>query len=746
MVSTGLKRYLTRVLPVATLFVLLLTALHLLSKSTTNSAHLGGSYSWLLLLNGIGLLILAVLIIGHLIRLISQYRRGIAGSRLTVRLVVMFVLLAFAPMAVVYYYSLQFLHRGIDSWFDVNVEQALDDALDLSRSALDMRMRELLRDTQQMAGELSGMRDSLTVLSISDLRLKSGANELAMFAQNGHIIAASSADPAQIVPERPSTAALLQLRQGHTYVGIDPPRESGLFIRAVVWIPAGSAQGDVRILQALFPLPGRLSDQANSVQDAFARYHELTYLRKPLKVSFTLTLTLVLAASLMAAVWAAFFSARRLAEPIRILAEGTRAVAEGDYSRRLPLTSHDDMGFLVRSFNDMTRRIALTRDQAARSQYQVEQQRAYLEAVLERLSSGVITLDADHGLHTVNAAATLILGLESGDYAGNHLAEMITSYPHLEQFCAVIVTHLDNGHPEWREEITLFGSGGRQVLILRGARLPPGAGDQPGGYVVVFDDITALIQAQRDAAWGEVARRLAHEIKNPLTPIQLSAERLRHKYLKQMSPSEGQLLDSATHTIVEQVEAMKTMVNAFSEYARAPQVQLTPLQLNQLVGEVLDLYRGHEEWLDLQLYLDPLAPPIAADPGRLRQLLHNLMKNTLEALNSKPGSRIEITTRYINDPNLHCVELAITDNGPGFPESIFGQLFEPYVTTKPRGTGLGLAIVKKIVEEHNGMITAENLAQGGARILIRLPLPLTAEQLPNIVERLATAQSRANPT
>ena len=746
MAGTALKRFLTRGLPVTGLFLLLLTALHLLSKSTTNSAHPGGSYSWLLLLNGVGLLVLGVLILTHLFRLVSQYRRGVAGSRLTVRLVVMFVLLAFAPMAVVYYYSLQFLHRGIDSWFDVNVEKALDDALDLSRSSLDLRMRELLRDTQQMAAELSGVRDSLAVLSISDLRLKNGAAEVAMFAQNGHIIAASSADPAQIVPERPSTAALIQLRQGHTYVGIDPPRDSGLFIRAVVWIPAGSAQSDVRILQALYPLPGRLSDQANSVQAAFARYHELTYLRKSLKLSFTLTLTLVLAASLMAAVWAAFFSARRLAEPIRILAAGTRAVAEGDYSRRLPLTSHDDMGFLVRSFNDMTRRIAQTRDQAMRSQYQVERQRAYLEAVLERLSSGVITLDADRSLHTVNAAAALILGLEPGDYAGNRLPAMVSSYPHLEQFCGVIVTHLDAGHPEWREEITVFASGGRQVLMLRGARLPASAGDQPGGYVIVFDDVTALIQAQRDAAWGEVARRLAHEIKNPLTPIQLSAERLRHKYLKQMSASEGQILDSATHTIVQQVEAMKTMVNAFSEYARAPQVQQQSLQLNHLIGEVLDLYRGHEDWLDLHLRLDPQAPPIAADPGRLRQLLHNLMKNTLEALNSTPGSRIDITTRYIDDSSLRCVELSISDNGPGFPEAIFGQLFEPYVTTKPRGTGLGLAIVKKIVEEHNGMIAAENLAEGGARIVIRLPLPSAVDTTPATLTAPALAGMRPAST
>ncbi|MHB8472089.1 MAG: sensor histidine kinase [Gammaproteobacteria bacterium] len=742
MAGTALTRFFTRVLPVTSLFVLLLTALHLLSKSTSNSTHLDGSYFWLLVLNGVGLLILGALIVGHLVRLISQYRRGVAGSRLTVRLVMMFALLSFAPMTVVYYYSLQFLHRGIDSWFDVNVEKALDDALELSRSALDMRMRELLRDTRHIAGELSGVRDSLVMLSLNDLRLQNGANELAVFAQNGHIIAASSADPSQIVPERPSTAALMQLRQGHTYVGIDPPRENGLFIRAVVWIPAGSAQSDIRFLQALFPLAGRLSEQANSVQEAFARYHELTYLREPLKVSFTLTLTLVLAASLMAAVWAAFFSARRLAEPIRILAEGTRAVAEGDYSRRLPLTSHDDMGFLVRSFNDMTRRIALTRDQAARSQYQVEQQRAYLEAVLERLSSGVITLDADHGLHTVNAAAALILGLEPGDYAGNRLTEIVSSYPHLEQFCKVIVTHLDAGHPEWREENTLFGAGGRQILILRGARLPADAADQPGGYVVVFDDVSALIQAQRDAAWGEVARRLAHEIKNPLTPIQLSAERLRHKYLKQMSVADGQLLDSATHTIVQQVEAMKTMVNAFSEYARAPQVQLMPLQLNQLISEVVDLYRGHEEWLDLQLRLDKQAPPVAADPGRLRQLLHNLMKNTIEALNSKPGSRVEIGTRHIEDASLHCVEFSLSDNGPGFPESIFGQLFEPYVTTKPRGTGLGLAIVKKIVEEHNGMIAAENLAEGGARVVIRLPLSLPTPQAQPTTKRLVAASAR----
>ncbi|MEJ2646539.1 MAG: ATP-binding protein, partial [Gammaproteobacteria bacterium] len=419
------------------------------------------------------------------------------------------------------------------------------------------------------------------------------------------------------------------------------------------------------------------------------------------------------------AVWAAFFSARRLVAPIRDRAEGTRAVADGDYDKQLPVPGEDELGFLVRSFNDMTRRIGRARDQARRSQQQVEGQRAYLEAVLGSLSSGVMSISRDRKLRTVNDAASHVLGMDLRASLGGSLSQLSERHAYTAPFFDSVARHVRAEDPGWREEIILFGVRGRQVLMCRGAALP-GDGVRGGGMVIVFDDVTALIQAQRDAAWGEVARRLAHEIKNPLTPIQLSAERLRHKYLKVLTPEDGEVLERATHTIVQQVEAMKEMVNAFTEYARAPQMHREPVDLNPLVLEVLDLYRGHAAGLQIESRLDPSGPCVEADAGRLRQLLHNLFKNAQEATSNRPDGKVVVGTLCVNELDTHYVELWVDDNGPGFPPQLFEQLFEPYVTTKPKGTGLGLAIVKKIVEEHGGVIEAQNLEPGGARVLIRL--------------------------
>lgn len=719
-----LLRLISGAIPVGALFVLLLVSLHLLSIATQDSAEFGRLYSWLLLLNALGLTALITLIGGSLYRLLRQHRARVAGARLTLRLVITFVLLAVVPVTVVYYYSLQFLHRGIDSWFDVRVEQALEDALDLGRSSLDFRIRDALRQTQMLAAELIDVPDALAALALNDLRSRSGASELILLAQNGRVIASSSAEPtAAIIPNLPTEGVLLQLRQGGSYASLDPIRDAGLHVRAAVLVPPSSQDPGVRFLQALFPVPERLDQKATSVQSAYAQYKELVYLRGPLKYSFTLTLSLALLFSVLAAVWGAFFSARRLVAPIRELAEGTRAVAAGNYDKRLPPAGHDDLGFLVQSFNEMTRRIAKARADVQHSREQAESQKAYLEAVLGRLSSGVLVLDIgeEPTLRMANAAAGQVFGIDLTQHVGASLRAIAAEQPMLGDFIAVAEAHLPVHGREWREEITLPGPAGRQILMCRGTSLP-GTGDRPAGYVIVFDDITALIQAQRDAAWGEVARRLAHEIKNPLTPIQLAAERLRHKYLRTMEAKDAELLDRSTHTIVQQVETMKEMVNAFAEYARAPKLQLGPLDLNRLVSEVLDLYRGADAPVHLVEHLCQEMPRVEADPGRLRQLLHNVIKNAVEAIAGQPGAMLTVSTQCVQDADLPRVELCIEDNGPGFPEDMLGQIFEPYVTTKHKGTGLGLAIVKKIVEEHGGVITGENLPQGGARITIRLPL------------------------
>src|SRR3569623_654325 len=580
-----------------------------MGRATQNSEEFGRLYVWLLVINVLLLVLLVLLISANMLRLWRQYRAQATGVRLTLRLVVMFVVLAMVPVSVVYYFSVDFLRRGIDSWFDVRFEQALEDARELSRTVLDGRMRDLMHRSELMAGELAHADEAALVTALNQLSVDSEAGELTLFTLNGRMLATSGANPAKVLPSYPDEGILLQLRQGITYMGLVQLPQLGLNMRVVVPVAGG------RMLQVLYPVPERLAALTSNVQNTYARYDRLQYLRDWLQFSFTLTLSLVLLRSLLTAVWTAFYAARRLVAPIRTLAIGTRAVASGDYSRRLPLPSNDEFGVLVQSFNDMTGKIALAQEQARLSQQHAESQRAYLEAVLGRLSSGVLV---------------------------------------------------------------------------------------------------------RDAAWGEMARRLAHEIKNPLTPIRLSAERLRHKYLKGMAPADADVLDRSTHTIIQQVDALQEMVKAFSDYARSPKLERRPLDLNRLIDEVLDLYRGHApvQWI---IDLDPELPSVDVDTGRFRQLLHNLIKNALDALAERRDGCITLATRCIEHADFPYIELRVADNGPGFPAELLGQLFEPYVTTKPTGTGLGLAIVKKIVEEHGGVITANNDSLG-AWVIIHLPL------------------------
>jgi PAS domain S-box-containing protein len=702
--------------------LLWLIALLSFTRVTENNDDFAQRLIWILSFNSVGIAVLLSLIVSNLWQLVRDYRRHVPGSRLRARMIAVLVMVAITPLVGVYIFSVVFINRGIDNWLNVDVERGIGDALELGQTVLAIQKGDRLDDVGRFARELANVDDSELAATLNTLRARSGALEVTVYGNN-RVLGFNSADFAPRAPHSPNEEVLLQLRQTGQHVSADPQANGETQILAAVAIQSPTNEG-LRFVQATFPMEQRLSTLSNAVQAAYFQVQELTFLRSALKTSFTLILSLVLLISLLASVYGALYFSRRLVTPIQLLMQGTRAVARGDFATRVPSPARDEIGFLVHSFNDMTQRLARASEDARQSQQQVERERRKLEVILARLSTGVVSLEPDLRIRTANHAASAILGVNLETHIGESVVKLAETEPLLGQFVGVASARLQSGDREWREQIMLRAEGGRRVLMCACTELP-GDTDSPNGYAIVFDDITALLQAQRDAAWGEVARRLAHEIKNPLTPIQLSAERLRRKYLKPES-SEGELLDRATHTIIQQVEAMKQMVNAFSEYARSPRMEVSRFDVNALITELADLYAHQEKPLAIKLALSPDLPQVEADAGRLRQVLHNLLRNALEATEHQNEPRVEVSTRRIAGADSEQLEIKVADNGPGFLADIVHQAFEPYVTSKPKGTGLGLAIVKKLIEEHGGQISARNREQGGAEISILIPMSVDA--------------------
>jgi PAS domain S-box-containing protein len=678
---------------------------------------------WILSINSVGIAVLLSLIVRNLWQLVRDHRRHVPGSRLRARMISVLVMVAIPPLVGVYIFSVEFINRGIDNWLNADVEKGMSDALELGQTVLGIQTGNRLDEVRRFAEQLADIDGGDLEATLDTLRADSGALVVVLYGNN-RILAMSSVDSAAEALRYASDEVLFQLRQDGQYVSADPQANGETQILAAVSMRSPAGNDALKFVQATFPMEQRLSTLLNAVQTAYFQVDQLTTLRSALKTSFTLTLSLVLLISLLASVYGAFYFSRRLVTPIQLLMQGTRAVARGDFATRVVSPARDEIGFLVHSFNDMTQRLARASEDARQSQQQVERERRKLEVILARLSTGVVSLEPDLRIRTANHAASAILGVNLETHIGDSVVKLAETEPLLGQFVGVASARLQNGDREWREQIMLRAEGGRRVLMCACTELP-GDTDSPNGYAIVFDDITALLQAQRDAAWGEVARRLAHEIKNPLTPIQLSAERLRRKYLKP-DGAEGELLDRATHTIIQQVEAMKQMVNAFSEYARSPRMEVSRFDVNALITELADLYAHQEKPLAIKLALSRELPQVEADAGRLRQVLHNLLRNALEATEHQDEPSVEVSTRRIVNADSDLLEIKVADNGPGFLGDIVHQAFEPYVTSKPKGTGLGLAIVKKLIEEHGGQISARNREQGGAEISILIPMSVDA--------------------
>jgi nitrogen fixation/metabolism regulation signal transduction histidine kinase len=689
----------------------------LLASASANTALLSRYYPWLLGANALIAVAMLALVGIQLRRLWKDFKGRVFGTRLKTRLVLLLAVMALLPGLLVYAVSMQFAVRSIESWFDVRVDSALEGGLDLARNVLDAQQAELLEKARSMTFDLADAPGGSSTL-LNRLREQSGVQTATLFSAGGQVLASSSSGVGSLLPPLPSAAQLRQARFGRGIAAVEGEAASGLTLRALAPVAGLELGAEPRVLQLTQTVAASVARSAENVATAHRDYQELQLGKQGLKRIYTLTLTLTLLLALFAAIALAFVFAERLARPLLILAEGTQAVAAGDFTPRSVVRSDDELGVLTQSFSKMTEQLDEARRETERHRQQVETASAYLESVLANLSAGVLAFDAKLRLRAANRGAMAILREDLSELETRPLAE----WPRHQAFAAAIIAAFAERGDEWQQELELESDGATQVLLVRGSTLPEAGG---GGTVVVFDDITQLISAQRSAAWGEVARRLAHEIKNPLTPIQLSAERLQRKLGDKLESESRDMLDRATATIVAQVEAMKNMVNDFRDYAKTPPPNLAAVDLEALVREVLALYEASKPRVEAALAGN--LPPVRADANQLRQVLHNLIKNGAEALaehGASPslfageGPKILVATRA----EERRVLLVVADNGPGFPPQILSRAFEPYVTTKAKGTGLGLAIVKKIIDEHHGEVMLANRSGGGAEITLRLPV------------------------
>jgi PAS domain S-box-containing protein len=657
------------------------------------------------------------------LRLALRLQRGKFGSRLLIKLAGIFALVGLLPGLVIYTVSYQFVSRSIEAWFDVKVAGALDAGLALGKGTLDALAADLVGKARVGAERLADSGVSGVPLTLERLREQIGASEVSVVGSSGQVLLTAGGAAGAGPPERPNATLLRSARASGTasqVEGLDDeslgPGNPGPRLRALARVPRSLLTltgGEDRFLMVVQPLARSLAINALAVQSAYSEYQQRALSRDALRRMYIGTLTLTLVLAVFAAVLLAIVLGNQLARPLLLLADGVRQVAAGDLTAKPVFASGDELGGLTRSFADMTAQVADARSQVQRGMGQLEAARTRLQTILDTLTAGVIVFDREGRIDTVNPGATRILQRPLSAWRGQHLSDL----PDLQDFSRsveqrfeLLATSPEAGErDQWQDSFELKrGDGTTLTLLVRGATLQ---GDM---RLMVFDDITEVVSAQRSAAWAEVARRLAHEIKNPLTPIQLSAERLQHRLGAKLEGNDQALLARSVHTIVTQVQAMQTLVNEFRDYARLPAAQMAPLDLNTLAGEVLALYGQAQDNGLLLAQLESGLPRILGDATQLRQVIHNLVQNALDAVADRPDGEVELITAAARGEHgeLRAVRLTVIDNGPGFADKVLKRAFEPYVTTKTKGTGLGLAVVKKIADEHGARLRAANLHAG----------------------------------
>ena len=679
-------------------------------------------FVWLFWLNIAVAVLLALVVLLAALRLVVRKRQGKFGTLLLIRLAGIFALVGVLPGALIYTVSYQFVSRSIEVWFDARVQGALDAGLDLGRGTLEALVADLGAKTRVAADRLGENRGPPAPLAMERLREQLAAQDVALVGPGGQILVTAGGTAAGMVPERPTPAMLRQARSQRVVSQIEglddelapgaPPKAR---VRALARLPSSDILlgSEERFLLVAQPVPTAVASNALAVQSAYREYQQRALARDGLRKMYIGTLTLALILAVFGAVLLAAVLGTQLARPLLLLAEGVKQVAAGDLTAKPVSTSRDEIGGLTRSFAAMTEQLGHAREEVQRGVTQLESARTHLQTILDSLTAGVIVFDAQRHIDTVNPGATRILKLPLSVYGGRTLAEV----PGLEALAAAVWQRfeLHRASPEagerdhWQDSFDLQLPGADTLsLLLRGATLPHDA------RLLVFDDISEVVSAQRAAAWNEVARRLAHEIKNPLTPIQLSAERLEHKLEAKLQGDDASLLKRSVATIVTQVQAMKQLVNEFRDYARLPAATLAPLNLNTLVHDVLALYGEAIEHGRLAATCAPELPWIVGDATQLRQVIHNLVQNGLDAVAERPDGLVHISTEPVRNEigELRAVRLAVHDNGPGFAEKVLKRAFEPYVTTKSKGTGLGLAVVKKIADEHGARVRIGNRGSG----------------------------------